>query len=77
MNTRHYFHFIHLLTVSVPHHFRLVFLHSWKNNDSAAQTHCLALVAKGHFEFLNDGSIKGNTMLRAETICRDERNTQY
>lgn len=75
-NIKHNFHFIFLLTVSVPHNFWLVFLHSWINNDSAAQTHCLALSAKSHFKFVNDGGLKGDTMLRTETICRHGRKIQ-
>lgn len=66
----HYFCFIFLLTVSVPDYIRLVFFHSGINDDSAAQTQSLAFTAKGYFEFVNDGCSKGNTMLRAETICK-------
>lgn len=43
------------LTVSVPHHLRLVVFHSGINNDSAAQAHGLPLGAKGNFEFVGDG----------------------
>ncbi|TNN27032.1 hypothetical protein EYF80_062826 [Liparis tanakae] len=55
--------------LSGPHDLRLVFLHGGKNDDSAAQTHRLAFVAKGHFEFVNDGCFKGDAVLSAETVC--------
>lgn len=63
---------IFLLTVSVPHDIRLIFLHSGKDDDSAANTQRLSLCAKGHFEFVNDGCFKGDAMLSTETICRRE-----
>lgn len=61
---------IFVLTVAGPHYFRLVFFHRGINDDSAAQTQRLAFSAKGHFEFVEDGCFKGNTMLGAVTICK-------
>jgi len=63
-----YFLLILLLTVSVPHDFRLVFFHSGINNDSATQTQCLPFTAKSNIKFVDDGCLKGNTVFRAETI---------
>lgn len=58
------------LTVSGPHHLRLVVFHSGINNHSAAQAHGLPLGAKGHFEFVGDGCEKGDTVFGGKSICR-------
>ena len=66
----HNFSFIFPLTVSGPHNIRLVILHSGINDDGAAQTQCFSFTAKGHFEFVEDGCSKGDTVFWGETICR-------
>lgn len=43
------------LTVSVPHHLRLVVFHGGINNHGAAQAHGLPFGAEGDFEFVGDG----------------------
>lgn len=66
-----------LLTVSAPDDFRLVVLNVGVDDDSASQTQRLTLSAKGHLEFVKDGSLKGNAMLRAKTVCKREQNEHH